>query len=712
MLSLHKLKLMLPLMVACFILSGTSAQNQSNNYGKEFRFTFLENNGLLEKVSFNVSSEKKPFILRISCSFYKDTFIVYRKDTVLSYTRTGSPSSSIFLPGRSILMSATENISLTAMNNSLNSTDISSILPSEKIPGNPVYYINTYRGDESIGKSNNSLFSVVAIDDSCMINILPSCDSKNNLVKNTLYSVLLRKGQVYIEQAADSQSFAGTKIWNSKGCKRFNVFEGAKCSYVEYNNSSCKGCDHLFNQTRPTQYLGKSFTTVPYTDNSGGYIYQIVATENNTQISLNGNPTTVLSEGQAYLVNQKSNVSVCIKADKKISVVELMKSGDCNGHSNLLGNPSLMTLVPDDQLSTQAAFSYPTTKSISLNPSFPAEFYLAVISKTGTLGKIRLNGTQVDTSKFNATCDMAIASFKMNGSMAYHISSPSGVIAYMYAYGLDESYASEVGFSIENRSTELSILSNKTNVCDSGYQFTFDAKSDSAANFRWAFGDGTSANGNSVNKSYNRTGTFLLKLKVDYTNNKGCTSDSAERTIKIFTRPYFTLGKDTNICNGVFYDIAPVTPPKVSFKWQNGSAGSLLSISKSSLVWLTLTDSNLCAYTDTLDVRFINCDTSNIVIPNVFTPGSSNSEYAKADNINDLFESEFSGYDELKGSIFSRWGTVVYDFAYPSQPYWNGGVQNDLSQPCPSGTYYYVYKYKNSKTGLEKTVNGVVQVIR
>src|SRR5690606_37941489 len=155
------------LVILAFVSHNQSfAQNQTNNFGKEFRFAFLENYSIYEKVSFVVHSEKPNFILRIFCGIYSDTFIVKQKDTILTYTKTGVPSSTVFTPSRSILITTSQNVSVYAMNNSLNSSDISNITPSEKIPGNPVYYINTFRGDESLGKANNSLFTVVAVDDS------------------------------------------------------------------------------------------------------------------------------------------------------------------------------------------------------------------------------------------------------------------------------------------------------------------------------------------------------------------------------------------------------------------------------------------------------------------------------------------------------------------------------------------------------------------
>ena len=691
----------------------TEAQNQNNNYGKEFRFTFLENYGSLDKVSFVVSLTKLPDTVRIYVGNSLFGIGVYKNyDTIISYTKFSSPNAFQFGPNKGILINTISNspFALYAMNNVQNSSDISTITPSEKIPGNPDYYINTYRGDESLGKENNSLFSVVAIDDSCYINVMPTADSKYNLVKNTPFGIWLRKGQVYYEQALDSQSFAGTHVWNSNGCKRFAVFEGAKCSYVDYSTPNCRGCDHLYNQTRPVQYLGKSFTTLPYETIDGGYYYQIVATENNTIIKIDGVYRTTLNKGGVYQYNQNSNVAVCIESDKLVSVVELMKSGECNGQIDKLGNPSLMNVVPNNQLTNNAGFSFPVTSKISQNPSFPADFYVGISAPIGSLYKLRINGNPIDTTKFVNSCKNTVGSIKLNPTLKYKISSELGFIAYMYAFGIDESYASEVGSSFESNKTQITLAANQYTTCDSFNIFKFKAKSDSFALFKWSFGDGTFQTGDSVNKSYPKTGVYQVKLNATYPNSIGCTGDTFVKTVTVHKRPYFTLGKDSILCFGDFFQVAPVVEPKTKFLWSNGSTLNMVVVNNAQKVWLKLTDTNLCSYTDTMDLRFINCDTNSIIIPNVFTPSNINS--VSNDNINDLFETKFTGFDALKGKIYNRWGILVYSFNYPTDSYWNGGLNNDTSNPCPSGTYYYLFEFTNSKTNLVRSYNGVVELIR
>jgi gliding motility-associated-like protein len=77
-----------------------------------------------------------------------------------------------------------------------------------------------------------------------------------------------------------------------------------------------------------------------------------------------------------------------------------------------------------------------------------------------------------------------------------------------------------------------------------------------------------------------------------------------------------------------------------------------------------------------------------------------------------LLETKFTGFDQLIGKIYNRWGVLVYSFNYPTDAYWNGGFNNEITNPCPSGTYYYLFEFTNSKTNLLRSYNGVVELIR
>lgn len=687
--------------LSLFSATGTLAQKTRDNSGTDFWLTILENYTSPANVSFSVSNESFPNTVTLKCGVYTRIYNIYRKDTILNYTGSTVPQAGYFV-NKSINISSTRNISVYALNNSLNSSDLASIIPSAQVPYNPVYFGNTYRGGQESSSNNCSELSIVAIDDSCYINVLPTASTTNFDPKDTLIRRWLRKGELYWLQAQDSQSFAGTKVWNTYGCKRFVVFEGAKCSRVIYD-PGCSGCDHLFNQSRPVQYQGLSFTSVPYTNISKGYLLQVVAANNNTTLYINGSFVKTMAEREVYVKDVSDNSIQCVTSDKKISVIQIMKSGICNGSN--LGNPSIMTVLPDNQYAFKARFALPVTKNLGPSVSNPAEFFLGIVCPKGKLYQLRLNNATIDTSVFSIKCDKAVGSIPIVYSTAYEVQSASGFLAYIYANGYDESYATEIGSGFENPSASLTMRPDVKFICDSMMPLTFLGQSDSSAIFKWNFGDATNATGDSVVKIYNKTGKFNIQMTVQFPNNNGCKSDTFTRSVDIYRRPVFTLGKDTNLCIGQFFTLAPFVAPKSKFKWSDGSTNNVYNISGSAAVALTITDSNLCTYTDSIDLNFINCDTNSIKIPNVFTPG-------EIDDLNDNFEIEYTGFDKIEGVIYNRWGVPVYRFEYPVNGFWNGGYKNDIASPCPAGTYFYIFRFVNSVTNLTREVNGTVQLIR
>ncbi len=686
------------------------AQNQTDNMGKEFLFSFLETHLPTVKVSFSISCRTAPNTIAIDAypipTLY---FTIYRKDTVISFTSAAvTPNASNFI-NTNLRISSIKDISVYALNSSTKSSDIATVVPINNIPYNPHYYINSFKGDRGSGGNNSSEFSILAIDDSCYINIIPSADvttfggsiNTSDQKDSTIYRLLRRNQLIYL-QTTDSQSLAGSKIWNNKGCKRFVVFEGCKASRILTSDPTCSGVDHLFNQSRPIELQGKAYTTLPFQGLAKGYIVQIVAAENNTSLFIDGSFIKIMNEREVYMYNNTNNSSNCIRADKNISVVQLMKSGICNG--SLIGNPCLMTVLPDDQLTQNVQFIAPTTIELS---SSPAEFYIGLTCPKQNLKSIFINNLPIDSTKATITCNNnAFINIKILALTAYTIESSKGFLAYLYANGNNESYATELGGAFELNKAKLSVEPASNFSCDTFHTFTFKATSDSLAVYFWKFGDGSTQNGDSiVNKVYNKTGTFKLNLFVNYLNSDGCKADTFEKSITIFSRPYFTLGKDTSLCSGDYYTLAPFARPKSKFLWQNSSQYRSFNASNSGLFYLTVTDSNKCTYTDSINLKFINCDTNSIKIPNVFTPGT-------LDELNDYLEAEFTGYDKLTGIIYNRWGVVVYRFNYPEDSYWDGNLHNQVGSPCPAGTYYYIYKFTNSKINLIKEVNGTVQLIR
>ncbi len=88
---------------------------------------------------------------------------------------------------------------------------------------------------------------------------------------------------------------------------------------------------------------------------------------------------------------------------------------------------------------------------------------------------------------------------------------------------------------------------------------------------------------------------------------------------------------------------------------------------------------------------------------NVFTPGN--------DEFNNTYEITGEKGLVYNIQIYDRWGVLIYSVQNAAiadrTKFWNGKV-NNTGTNCPSGTYYYIFNAK----GEEKTINGIIQLIR
>jgi len=127
------------------------------------------------------------------------------------------------------------------------------------------------------------------------------------------------------------------------------------------------------------------------------------------------------------------------------------------------------------------------------------------------------------------------------------------------------------------------------------------------------------------------------------------------------------------------------------------SSGSFISS-------LTVSDTNGCTDTYSLIITIENppvpVDSSHIIVPNIFTP---NGDYE-----NDFFKLNTNNILELEGTIFNRWGQVVF-IVNTVEGGWNGRTVAGIE--CAEGTYYYLI-HALGGDGVEYNFQGPFELIR
>lgn len=92
-------------------------------------------------------------------------------------------------------------------------------------------------------------------------------------------------------------------------------------------------------------------------------------------------------------------------------------------------------------------------------------------------------------------------------------------------------------------------------------------------------------------------------------------------------------------------------------------------------------------------------ESDNVRIPNIFTPNQ--------DEVNDLFTIKTSGIEDLKCTIYNRYGETIYRF-YGINGHWDGRTHAGIR--CPDGVYFYLIELQK-ENGETSTKNGSVHLI-
>ena len=79
-------------------------------------------------------------------------------------------------------------------------------------------------------------------------------------------------------------------------------------------------------------------------------------------------------------------------------------------------------------------------------------------------------------------------------------------------------------------------------------------------------------------------------------------------------------------------------------------------------------------------------DRPDLTLPNVFTPGSSESS---GDGANDVFFFPNVGITEFEAVVVNRWGVTLFEFT-SIDDVWDGTDKS--GSECPDGVYFYTYK--------------------
>ena len=311
-------------------------------------------------------------------------------------------------------------ISVYVLNQMTATTDASQAYPTE------------YQGLEYRVLNSNlgpARFSVIANEaGTTTITVTP----KSNIGSRTAgvaYTQTLQQGDVY--SLLSNTDMRGTLITSDK---KISVTSSNTCV-----NLGGGACDHITEYIPPVTTWGKKFIVPATTNTLQQDRLAIMASADNTTITINGVSTSLALAGDLYdqLISAVGATTV-VEADKPVLVMQFVRGGSyTDGTTTTTGDPAMVVMTPVVQYLNDVAITTPAT-GFSVNTA-------SLVVPVSDVGTITFDGTAIAAGSFGPTVTIGSDNFKIayvNLPLGAHrITSTNGFGVFVYGYNPADSYA-------------------------------------------------------------------------------------------------------------------------------------------------------------------------------------------------------------------------------------------------------------------------------
>jgi hypothetical protein len=242
-----------------------------------------------------------------------------------------------------------------------------------------------------------SEFCVAAFDDSTVIQIVPSCDTRAGSAKGAVLTFILDSGQCVQVQASDfnlTNDLTGSRIHSLN--KPIVVYGGHVRAEVpagfRYPQSESTSRDHLCESLPSVDTWGTNFicNTFKNADVTSGDIVRVLASVNNTIVKINGvawgNPLAAGAHRDTIIKK-----TIAIETSEPSLVGMFAHTTEVN---NGLGDPFFAVISPLNQ--TYNDFTFFVCEDAVYNDN---NFVIVVTEQSG-VGKVELDGVKIPAISF------------------------------------------------------------------------------------------------------------------------------------------------------------------------------------------------------------------------------------------------------------------------------------------------------------------------
>ena len=459
-------------------------------------------------------------------------------------------------------ITATENVSVyVIMGTPQYSMDACNALPITALQSE--YYLQDLYPYSKDVSTCVTMTTILATENNTQVVITPKGNTYGKNNNGVPFTITLNKGQTYYLISSKNAQLAGTHI-KAQGGKKIAVYVGSPNTHAPGGVSAR---DALFEQMMPIDYWGTQFIATRSLQKDGNII-GITATQNGTELKVDGFTQTYINEGETYyIVLQGPSDPYTKNLSKIVSPIDQVITADAafietscpaavisydTGNSfagatgseivNGQGDPSSVWLSPIQQKINRITFGACYTKMTKAH-------FLNVVTETATCSNTKLtaymgqNGadwsnklvwTVVPGNPAYSYARVQIGNDQPNINV-FTLENSKGFIAHVYGNGEDESYAYsagsaavEQGVNVNGETFTNGYRSDSKFCMADVIQFDAGVGTDEITRVDWNFGDGTSEDHSTPQKEHQYMSPGWYDVSADLYGHQVCTDESEQ----------------------------------------------------------------------------------------------------------------------------------------------------------------------------------------
>lgn len=395
---------------------------QSNNYQQ-----------LLITSSYNTSGQVEIPGIGFSVGFSVNA----NSSTVVQFPLLVEEYDSDMITEKGIHVTSLHDITVYGLNKSVKTSGGFLALPTDIL--GKEYQVVSYRNNGAIIGNE---FLIVGTVDGTVVTITPTA-TVGPRIAGVPYNITINEGQTYllVDPNGVPSDLTGTTITSTEP---IGVFGAHKAANIPRGASEE---DHIVEMLLPESAYGRSFLTAPLATRTAGDFFRVIASEDSTEVSIDGVAQSPMSANQFFEVNLL-NASQ-ITSNRPVMVMQYAASSSFDG---ALGDPLMMIVPPYEQYCSTYVTATPLI-GFSVN-------YLNITAPNDAVGNITLDGNVIPAIDFTPIGSSGFSYARVPVSPgSYSLNSDYRFGCHVYGFNLFEGYGYPAGTSAWELAEIVEIIS-------------------------------------------------------------------------------------------------------------------------------------------------------------------------------------------------------------------------------------------------------------